>query len=261
MGFVEDRSGSASSNSGRSSSRSSVSMTPSNSGAATPSAMGRGLRHATHGEPTLTGKSTVELMCRLGINLLEAVVAEARDPDSRDSALTRQQYIHTMAYLLHGLPQDLTQHEATTIEQALPVVLQASSNEDRGPLLEGLSGTRSFPRRILATGIVQLFLLFQLFLPYLQLLLRNAYQYDRTHRITERVAAASVSALDSMGKKGIEIFGAILRSGNGRGIQVLAAFSVWWIKEVSSGIHEGVENCVGIADKRREEGVIVERRK
>ena len=200
-------------------------------------------------------------MCPSGIHLLQAVVAEARDPDSRDSALTRQQYIHTMAYLLHGLPQDLTPHEATTIEQALPAILQESSNEDRRPRIEGRSGTRSFPRRILATGIVQLFLLLQLFLPYLQLLLRNAYQYDRSHRITERVAAASVSVLDSMGKKGIEISGAILRSGNGRGTQILAAFSVWWIKEVSSGIQEGVENCVGIADKRREQGVMVERRR
>lgn len=207
------------------------------------------------------GNSTVGLMCPLGINLLEAVVAEARDPDSRDSALTRQQYIHTMAYLLHGLPQDLTPHEATTIEQALPVVLQEPSDRDRRPLLEGRSGTRSLPRRVLATGIVQLFLLFQLFLPYLQLLLRNAYQYDRTHRITERVTAASVSTLDSLGKKGIELFGAILRSGNGRGIQIVAAFSVWWIKEVSSGIHEGVENCVGIADKRRAKGGMVEGRK
>ncbi len=63
-----------------------------------------------------------------------------------------------------------------------------------------------------------------------------------------------------MGKKGVDFFGAILRSGNGHGMQILAAFSVWWIKEVSSGIHEGVENCVGIADKRREEGMIVESR-
>jgi len=166
-----------------------------------------------------------------------------------------------MAYLLHGLPQDLTQHEATIIEQALPAVLQESSNEARRPQIEGRSDTRSYLRRILATGIVQLFLLFQLFLPYFQLCLRNAYQYDRTHRITERVAAASVSALDNIGKRGVEFLGTIIRSGNGRGIQLLAAFSVWWIKEVSGGIHEGVENCVGIADKRREEGVAVQRRK
>jgi len=260
MGFVEDGPGLASSNSGRCSSRSSVSMTPSSNGAATPCAMGRGLRHATHGKPTLARKIHSRTDVPSGINLLEAVVAGAQDPDPRNGAVSRQQYIHTTAYLLHGLPQDLTPYEATTIEQALPIVLQESSNKERRPLVEGRSNSRSIPRRILATGIVQLFLLFQLCLPFLQLLLRNAYQYDRTHRITERVAAASVSALDSMGKKAVDFFGAILRSGNGRGIQILAAFSVWWIKEVSSGIHEGVENCVGIADKRREEGTIVESR-
>ncbi len=253
MGFVEDGPGLASSNSGRCSSRSSVSMTPSSNGAATPSAMGRGLRHATHGKPTLAQKIHSRTDVPSGINLLEAVVAGAQDPDPRNGAVSRQQYIHTTAYLLHGLPQDLTPYEATTIEQALPIVLQESSNKERRPLVEGRSNSRSIPRRILATGIVQLFLLFQL-------LLRNAYQYDRSHRLTERVAAASVSALDSMGKKGVDFFGAILRSGNGRGMQILAAFSVWWIKEVSSGIHEGVENCVGIADKRREEGMIVESR-
>lgn len=56
VGFVQDCSGTASSNSGRCCSRSLVSMTPSNSGAASRSAMGRGLRHATHGKPKLAGK-------------------------------------------------------------------------------------------------------------------------------------------------------------------------------------------------------------
>jgi len=63
VGFVEDSSGVASSNSGRCSSRSSVSITPSNSGAATPGAMGRGLRHATHGKLPLLEISTAGLMC------------------------------------------------------------------------------------------------------------------------------------------------------------------------------------------------------
>lgn len=198
------------------------------------------------------------LTSQSGINLLEALVAEAQDPSPQKRTLPRQQYIYTMAYLLHGLPQDLTPHEATTIEQALPPGLQKSSKCDKESPVEGRSGYRSLPRRMLASVIVQLFLLIQLLLPYLRLLLTSAYTYDRTHRITERALTASMTTLDSIGRKGADLVQSIIRSGNGRGIQVIAALSFWWFQEMASGIHEGMENCVDIADKRREQGVVVE---
>ena len=205
-------------------------------------------------------RPTVWLTSHAGISLLGAVVAEAQHSEPRNRAFSRQQYIHTVAYLLHGLPQDLNQHEVTTLETSLPPALQKPIPNDGESSTKGSSDSRSFPHRVLASGIVQLFVLFHIFLPYLQLVLKSAYEYDRTHRITERALAASISAVDNVGKKGVGILGYILRSGNGRGIQILAALSVWWIKEVSSGIHEGVENCVEIAEKRKGEGVMDKRR-
>ena len=88
-----------------------------------------------------------------------------------------------------------------------------------------------------------------MFLPYFKHLLRILYQFERTNHISERVLAISLSTAESIGKAGSDLLGIILKSGNGRIIQLGAAISIWWIREVSNGIHEGVEGCVEIADQ------------
>ena len=183
------------------------------------------------------------------------MIAEAEYPERRNKALSRQQYVHALAYLLHGLPQDLTEHEATTLRNALPSMLQQSLEQDRQGTRTGQRSNRSLPHRALASAIVQLFLLLQIFLPYLRLALKAACDYERTHHIAERALATSISAIDGLGKMGVEILRSILKSGNGRGIQVVAALSVWWMKEISNGIQEGVENCVDIVDSGRGEEI------
>ena len=189
-----------------------------------------------------------------GINLLGAVIAESQYPEERSQALARQQYVHTLAYLLHGLPQDLDDHEATTLEHALPPQLQHPNTNGRLASVEGHSDARSLPHRALASGIVQLFLLLQILLPYIRCILRSAYEFERTHHVAERTVSASVSAADIIGKKSVEIAGGILRNSNGRIIQIAAALSIWWIEEVASGIHEGVESCVEMVDKGNGKG-------
>ena len=191
----------------------------------------------------------------LGINLLETVIAEAQYPEQRNQAFSRQQYIHALAYLLHGLPQDLNEHEATTLQNALPSTLGRPHETDAQRMDKGQRNSRSLPHRALASAIVQLFLLLQILLPYLRLFLRATYDYERTNRVAERALAASVSAIDSIGKTSIDILRSILKNGNGRAIQVVAALSVWWMQEISSGIQEGVENCVDIVDNGRVQNI------
>ena len=55
--------------------------------------------------------------------------------------------------------------------------------------------------------------------------------------------------MNTFGKKGSDVVSLILRSGNGRSIQIVVAVCLWWINEVSAGIHEGLEGCVQIADQ------------
>ena len=79
--------------------------------------------------------------------------------------------------------------------------------------------------------------------------LRVIYQYERTNNISERILATTISTVGNIGKMGSDALGTILKTGNGRIFQLAAAFSIWWIKEVSNGIHEGVEGCVEISDQ------------
>ena len=109
----------------------------------------------------------------------------------------------------------------------------------------------SVVHRLCASGIVQIFLFFQVFLPYLRHLIQLLYQFERTNHVSERVLATGMSVLDSVGKKGSDVLGIILRSGNGRMIQLVAAVSIWWIKEVSNGIQDGVEGCVELVDESK----------
>lgn len=200
------------------------------------------------------------LTFRSGINLLEAMVAEAQDPDTRSRAFARQQYVNSVAYILQGLPQDLNDHEAAALGNALPTPLQEPSMKSGEPTKERSPKPSSLPRRVLAAGIVQLFLLCQIFLPYIQLCLKSAYEYNQAHRITERALAASASTFDSIGKKAIELLGGILRSGNGRGVEIVAALSLWWVTEISNGIYDGVEDCFEMTDKDGERRRVGERK-
>lgn len=179
-------------------------------------------------------------MAFLGINLLETVVSESQCPNSRSQTVSRQQYIHSLAYLLHGVPEDLSQNEKETLLSALPEQLQQPpSQNDKSSELDAARGP-SVVHRLCASGIVQIFLFFQVFLPYLRHFIQFLYQFERTNHVSERVLAAGMSTMDGIGKKGSDVLGMIVRSGNGRIVQLVAAFSIWWIKEVSNGIQDGV---------------------
>lgn len=243
-GFIEDDSASTSSDSRVPSSYSSPPPTPPRS------ARAREWMYANHGTLTMHAfeRSFIIANISKGINLLENVLAEVECPDQRNQIIARQQYIHSLAFLMHGLPQDLSKHEITTIENALPAVLQGQLEDHVHPAGGGQDTRRSIPRRALASAILRFFLLLQLFLPYLRLFIKAAYEFERTHHVGERAIATSASALNSISNAGVEIYKAISKNGNGRAVQVAAALTMWWIKEVSSGVHEGVESCVNIID-------------
>ncbi|KAL8795690.1 MAG: hypothetical protein Q9195_001928 [Heterodermia aff. obscurata] len=185
-----------------------------------------------------------------GINLLEAVVSEGQCTDSKSQAVSRQQFIHSLAYLLHGIPDDLSSHEKETLLGALPEQLQRhqehSQMSDHQP-----SRGPSLVHRFFASGIIQIFLFFQVFLPYLKHLVRLAYQFERTNHISERVLEMSIAVINGISKKGSSVIGTFVRSEYGRIAQLAAAISIWWIKEVSNGIQDGVEGCVDIVDEAK----------
>ena len=190
-----------------------------------------------------------------GFDLLQLAVAESQNQDDDSLAFARHLYLHAIAYLLRGLPNELTEAEKASLRAALPASLQHLKVDDRSASTSTHQGHPSLLHRLLASGIVHLFLFTSFILPYLKLLLRNAYKYERTHHISERLFAAALDITDQMGKKGLGIVGAVLNGGNGKVGALLAGTCAWWIDGISGGIHEGLGEGMAIIaakDSQRE---------
>lgn len=99
---------------------------------------------------------------------------------------------------------------------------------------------RSYLHKILASTIVQLFILLRFLLPYAKVLLRQLYEYERTHRITERIVTTTLEAADGLGKGSVNIGAAVCRFNEGRVGAALTNFAAWWMEGVAGGIYEGV---------------------
>jgi hypothetical protein len=103
----------------------------------------------------------------------------------------------------------------------------------------------------LATAIIQLFIFFQLVLPYIKNFLRTAYRYDREHKISEKMLTQSINTTDEIGKRCLAVTSAIYRMGDGKVGQAITETAAWAIEGVTGGIHEGVGEGMAIIGARR----------
>jgi hypothetical protein len=111
----------------------------------------------------------------------------------------------------------------------------------------------SILHRTLASTIVQLFILFQFVLPYLKYLLSAAYQYDREHKISEKLFSQGIETVDSLGKTGMNFTTAIYGMGDGKVGQMITQTAAWFLEGVTGGIHEGIGEgmvIIGAAPRR-----------
>lgn len=180
-----------------------------------------------------------------GFNLLSLAAGESsiisRDPKLGNASFARQLYIHGIIYLLRALPTDLTVEEQLSVRSALPRGVVPLRLEDSTYASTSRTTTQpSILHRTLASIIIQLFILFQLILPHLKYILNSTYQYDRTHKISERVLSSSISTVDTMGRRGLHMTEAVLNIGDGKVGQIMAHAAGWFVEGVTGGIHEGL---------------------
>ncbi|RAL05188.1 uncharacterized protein BO80DRAFT_421246 [Aspergillus ibericus CBS 121593] len=167
-----------------------------------------------------------------------------------DARLARLLYINALGYLLDGLPADMTDDEIRTIRRNLPAeVRETLPARVQGPFATGLQRLlaedryppyppeRSYIHRLLALSIVYFFLLLQFFMPHIKVLVRFLYQYERTHRVTERAITTAKDAVDTLGRRGVHLGSAILNSQEGR---VGANVAAWWVEGIAGGLYEGL---------------------
>ncbi|KAI9867623.1 MAG: hypothetical protein M1813_008423 [Trichoglossum hirsutum] len=183
---------------------------------------------------------------------IEESLSESQDAPDKELSFTRQLYIHSVTYLLRGLPNDLSAEERLGLRSALPSgVMEPLRLDINGQNLVMIRGSESRIRnrassppsllhRILASLVIQLFVFAHFIFPHVKTLLRNAYIYERNNRLSERMFAKSIDTVDTVGKKGIEFGEAVARIGDGKLGQALNEVAMWCAEGVAGGIYEGV---------------------
>lgn len=152
-----------------------------------------------------------------------------------------------MTYLLRGLPTDLTEEEQIRLRAAMPVQL-VQPQPAVGALIvrdENREVSSARPEyeptalhRIVATAVVQAFMLFSFLWPYLQISMRSAYQYEREHHISERILSQTTSAANALSKGTV----AVCSWNDGQVGKILEDAALWWVQGVTGGFCEGIEN-------------------
>jgi hypothetical protein len=150
--------------------------------------------------------------CKSGINwkfayegfaLLNHAVREASTLD-QEPALTRKLYIDGLAYLVRGLSTELDGEELQQLKQALPFDI-GSTGDHAGAVSSCETSTSDrriaprCPRRSITyaastKATFAILLLAKIMLPYVRLLLLQAYRCDRKYRISERLLTNGVNA-------------------------------------------------------------------
>jgi hypothetical protein len=152
--------------------------------------------------------------------------------------------------------------ESLSIRAALPTgvisPLRAEVSGDECHLLHGSPAEGSGrPRtsepsvlhRTLAYTIIHIFLFVQFILPYIKVILRAAYEYERTHHISEKVLAGSIDTVDGLGRIGIRGSGAVWGSSLALGLGEVVS---WVVDGVSGGIQEGLGEGMARVGIRKE---------
>ena len=171
---------------------------------------------------------------------------------------SRDLYVDGLTYLLRALPNDLTAEERVSIRTALPNGIAvhdsalinseqriAQRAPDTDPK-EGVAQDVSMVHRLFAFLTIQFFVLVHCLLPYVKLLVGQAYRYERQHHISERVLRSGLDTVDSVGQRSIQMADAICKLNDGKVGQTMHEFGSWWIRGMAGGLHEGIGEGLAI---------------
>lgn len=187
---------------------------------------------------------------RQGHTLLSLSTQEAGSL-SQNPQFSRKLYIDSLQYLLNGLPSELTAQEELSLRASLPAALVSGpSCEDQLIVRSaGKLGHVDKPKPALEPSILHqavanitlyALLIFSFLLPYVKLLLQQAYHYDRRHKISDRLFAQGVMTADVMGKQTLLLAHNICAMNGGKVGEAVRDMGMWWIQGISGGVYDGL---------------------
>ncbi|KAK7748550.1 hypothetical protein SLS53_000570 [Cytospora paraplurivora] len=216
----------------------------------------------------LQGQLLVSNALSMGISSTGPVAGRGSNPGS-DNRTDRKAYVQGVAWLIHGLPEDLDQHERTELIRAMPAALlegayrtspsssrlsypsSAAASSSSAPFhsrrRSSSSDHRSLMHRAVQAAVAQLLVPLQLMWAYLVLLLGLAAELERRYNLTEQVVRHSGELGYTVGKRGVRLSEAIYSNGGARRMGRLVTGAVTYTAE---GLVRGVSD--GIRESRTE---------
>ncbi|KAF9741487.1 hypothetical protein PMIN01_01026 [Paraphaeosphaeria minitans] len=195
-----------------------------------------------------------------GVSLSALAYAESQSPHIDDASviLTRQMYIHSLTYLLRGLPTALSPEEAVSLQAALPLDLVITAPCDHDPPFANPSrhipppSEPSVLHRIIATVVFETFVLFQFLLPYIKLFLGHAYRFERKHNVAQRLVNNGIMGADAVRRMGMQLTHTICQMNDGKVGVALNELMFWCVKGVTGGLQQGIQEGVGFLGRDEE---------
>lgn len=193
-----------------------------------------------------------------GFRTLESALQEAGDPD-RLPELERQIYVESVAYLLRGLPNDLSGGELHQLRHATPDAvlvpmpgvpvggeLQPHQQQQQqqqlllapGPL--DRQQDKSLPHAVMYWLVTRLYAFAVFLVPVATSLVQVAIELDRRYRLPEAMLAWSMGVLLVLYRNATELFATVCSAGDGRVGRALDEGTAYVASGVISGFREAV---------------------
>ncbi|ROW09350.1 hypothetical protein VMCG_02541 [Cytospora schulzeri] len=186
--------------------------------------------------------------------LSEGISSTAQGHPASDRT-DRKAYVQGVSWLIHGLPEDLDQHERTELIRAMPAALlgEAYKTSPSGSRLSYPSSSpyhsrsssdhRSLMHRTVQAVVAQLLIPFQLMWAYLIILLGQAVQLERRYRVTEQVVRHSGELGYTVGRRGVRLSEAIYSNGGARIGQLVTGAVTYTAEGLVRGISDGIREA------------------
>lgn len=166
-----------------------------------------------------------------------------------------------MTYLLRGLPADLTPEETLSLQAAIPQGLVNIQNEpdahavvpftQDNPMACGAPSDASILHRVTAVVVFQTFITIQFLLPYLRLFAGHAYQFERQHKVTQRVVSNGIMTADALRRRSLQLSHTICQMNDGKVGQAINDLTLWWVRGLTGGLQQGIADGVTVFSNER----------
>lgn len=198
------------------------------------------------------------------------------------SRIDRKAYVQGVAWLVHGLPDDLDKHERTELIRAMPPSLLEEAHRtpasQQTAIARPLSSSSSSPssvygyfgggsgssvggvgdagwtlaQRLARAVIVQLLVPLHMLWAYVILLMGRAVQLEREYKVAEQVVKHSGELGYGVGRGGVRLSGVIYNHGGARVGHLVTNVVAYTADGLVKGISDGIREAR--TERRRVEG-------